>query len=153
MIKVYIGTATSTLWEKLDYKDTCQKKSVYSMVFINQEMETVDGTWVKEKIIPNCGSYRANLFALKDLFMRSSNNENYIISLNDRMVLADWEKNIVQKEQKGITNGKNTSIWNDVSRLIEEKRLVIKVRYGGYLTQERCYEAKKLLKHYKNKRS
>lgn len=40
-----------------------------------------------------------------------------------------------------------------VDGTIEEKRLVIKVRYGGYLTQERCYEAKKLLKHYKNKRS
>lgn len=100
MIKVYIGTATSTLWEKLDYRDTCQKKSVYSMVIINQEMETVDGTWVKEKIIPNCGSYRANLSALKDLFMRSSNNENYIISLNDRMVLADWKKTLYRKTKK-----------------------------------------------------
>lgn len=138
---VYIGVASETPMQ--NGVNGNQPNAVYSMAIVYSGSEEGKGIKIKERILPKCGLYRGYRIALENFILQAQEEESYKVYVNMKPIVAEWNHRIIQKGDL-----RNHDVWESILKEMKEKRITIDVGYERYLTNERQYEAKKLLCQY-----
>lgn len=139
--KVYIGAASNTGGQSNSKGN--QTESVYSMAIFYSGKEENKGVQIKERFLSRCGGYRAYLIALENFIKSTVSGESYNVYVNFKPIVMEWNNRIMHKS--AVRRAGNEDIWRSITKEINTRRITLDVKYERYLTNERHYEAKKLL--------
>lgn len=130
--KVYIGAA-SNIGGQSNSKGI-QTESVYSMAIFYSGKEENKGVQIKERFLSRCGGYRAYLIALENFIKSTVSGESYIVYVNFKPIVMEWNNRIVHKS--AVRRAGNEDIWRSITKEINTRRITLDVKYERYLTNK-----------------
>lgn len=130
--KVYIGAASNTGGQSNSKGN--QTESVYSMAIFYSGKEENKGVQIKERFLSRCGGYRAYLIALENFIKSTVSGESYIVYVNFKPIVTEWNNQIVHKS--AVRRAGNEDIWRSITKEINTRRITLDVKYERYLTNK-----------------